>query len=93
MTGREQKILRWLQWPGRIAWRWFTGKPMDGVPRTDATWLARGTMTLDPGTAPRPPATLGEEIRGDVAQVREELELRRIARRVDADHLREDRGD
>jgi hypothetical protein len=76
---------RWLAWPGRIAWRWFTGKPLDGVPRTDATWLARGTAPLDRATAPRPPRSLGEEIRGDAAAVREEVELRRRAKRVRAE--------
>jgi len=31
---------------------------MDGVPRTDATWMTDGTTELDPATAPRPPRTL-----------------------------------
>lgn len=30
--------------PARIIWRWFTGAPLDGQPRTDATWLVRGTV-------------------------------------------------
>jgi hypothetical protein len=76
---------RWLAWPGQIIWRWFTGKPLDGVPSTDATWLARGTAPLDRATVPRPPRSLREEIRGDVAAVREEGELWRRARRVRAE--------
>jgi hypothetical protein len=73
---------RWLTWPGRIAWRWISGKELNGVPRTDATWLARGTATLDPDAAAKPPQSLREEIRSDVAAVREEIDLRRRGRRV-----------
>jgi len=51
-------LRRCLEWPGRMAWRWLTGRPMDGVPRTDATWMTDGTTELDPATAPRPPRTL-----------------------------------
>jgi hypothetical protein len=75
-------LVRGLRWPGRITWRWLTGKHLDGVPRTDATFLARGTAALDRDKAPRPPDSLIAEIRGDIAAVREELELRRTARRV-----------
>lgn len=82
----RDKITSCLTAPGRFAWRWFTGQPLDGVPRSDATWMAKGTMTLSPDRAPRPPAKLRDEIRGDIAQSREDLELRRIARRVDAEH-------
>jgi hypothetical protein len=81
--------MRWLQWPLRLAWRWVTGKPLNGVPRTDATWMADGTTELDPQTAPRPPALVFQEIRGDIAQIREELELRRRARRAVAEHERD----
>jgi hypothetical protein len=28
--------------PGALAWRWFTGQPLDGVPRTDAGWFTEG---------------------------------------------------
>jgi hypothetical protein len=80
------RLRRCLEWPGRMAWRFFIGKEMDGRPRTDATFLADGTTALDPATAPRPPRTLLGEIRSDIAQLREELELRRIARRADAEH-------
>jgi hypothetical protein len=79
-------LRRVLEWPGRMAWRWLTGRPLNGIPRTDATWLADGTMTLDPATAPRPPRTLLEEIRSDIARIREEFELRRIARQAEAEH-------
>lgn len=60
----------------------LTGKHLNGVPRTDATFLTRGTATLDRRKAPRPPGSLLAEIRGDIAAVCEELELRRTARRV-----------
>jgi hypothetical protein len=82
------RIVRWLQLPGVFAWRFFTGKELDGVPRTDATWMARGTAVLDRDKAPRPAASLRDEIRGDVAQAREEFELRRIARRVEDEEKR-----
>ena len=79
-------LRRCLEWAGRMAWRFFTGKPMNGVPRTDATWMTDGTTTLDPATAPRPARTLLGEIRSGIAQIREEFELRRIARRASAEH-------
>ncbi len=79
-------LVRWLSWPGRLAWRWLTGKHFDGVPRTDATFLTRGTAALDRDKAPRPPASLIAEIRSDIAAVREELDLRRTARRVAREH-------
>lgn len=65
-------LRRYLRAPGTLIWRWFSGKPLDGVPRTDATWFRPGTKTLEPGEAPRPPATLREEIRTDFAEAREE---------------------
>ncbi|MFE9247250.1 FtsK/SpoIIIE domain-containing protein [Nocardiopsis sp. NPDC006938] len=36
--------------PGFFAysWRWLSGSPMDGMPRTDATWLRPATMSVDP---------------------------------------------
>lgn len=80
-----EKIIRTLEWPGRFAWRWPTGKPLDGVPRTDATSLVPGTAELDRETAPKPARSLLAEIGGDIAQVREEFELRRLARRVDSE--------
>lgn len=84
-TSGRDRMIRWLQAPGHFAWRWFTGQPFDGRPRSNATFFARGTMLLDPDAAPRPPEKLTDEIRSDIAEMREELELRRIARRVDAD--------
>jgi hypothetical protein len=56
--------------PLRLAWRWLTGMPLDGVQRSDATWFTRGTRMLDPATAPRPPEKLGDEIRADVKAFR-----------------------
>jgi len=72
-----ESALRWLQMPGVIAWRLSTGKPLDGVPRSDATWFTSGTKALDRGAAPRPAGSLIAEIRGDVRGFRTELrELR-----------------
>lgn len=78
MAGRIRRI---IEAPGRFAWRWSTGKPLDGVPRTDATFFKRGTCVLDPETAPRPPDTLIEEIREDIREFRAELRERRRDRR------------
>jgi hypothetical protein len=86
-------LRRVLEWPGRMIWRSFIGKEMDGRPRTDATWLAEGTTALDPATAPRPPRTLIAEIRSDIARIREEYELRRIARRASAEHQQRSEDD
>jgi hypothetical protein len=33
---------------GTVVWRWFTGHPLDGKFRTDATWLRPSTKTLHP---------------------------------------------
>lgn len=33
----------------RATWRYITGSPMDGVPRTDAGWLTAGTRPLSAG--------------------------------------------
>jgi hypothetical protein len=90
---RSSTGLRWLQMPAVIAWRWFTGQPLDGVPRTDAGWFTKGHKALDPNTAPRPPGGLAAEVRRDVqgfrtdrreAQVRRELrrEMREVERQV-----------
>src|SRR5450756_974086 len=61
---------RALRGPGAFVWRWFTGKPLDGVPRTDAGWFTKGHAELDPETAPRPPEALGAEVRADLSPVR-----------------------
>ena len=55
------------------------------MPRTDATWGAPGTAELDPDTASRPTVRLLDEVCGDIAQMREERELRRAARRAERD--------
>jgi hypothetical protein len=83
--------------PGVIAWRWFTGKPLDGVPRTDAGWFTPGHKDLNPDAAPRPPGTLSAEVRGDVQDFQAELrdlrvrralgrEFRQVERQVLAEH-------
>jgi hypothetical protein len=59
------RIVRWLKLPGVFAWRFLTGKELDGVPRTDATWMARGTAALDPDKAPRALARLAFIAPGD----------------------------
>jgi hypothetical protein len=90
---RSSTVLRWLQMPAVIGWRWFTGQPLDGVPRTDAGWFTKGHKPLDPDTAPRPPESLAAEVRRDVqgfrterreAQVRRSLgrEMREVERHV-----------
>jgi hypothetical protein len=33
---------------GTVVWRWFSGHPLDGKYRTDATWLRPSTKTLHP---------------------------------------------
>lgn len=40
----------------------FTGKPLDGVPRTDAGWFTRDTRKSTPA---RPPEAIGAEARAD----------------------------
>lgn len=90
-------LLRCLRASGRFAWRWFTGWPLDGVPRTDAGWFTHGSKTLDKTTAPRPANSLAAEVRGDVRSFRTELselrvrrslgrELREVERQVLAEH-------
>ena len=74
------RVRRIIEAPGRFAWRWFNGKPLNGIPRTDATFFKSGTRVLDPETAPRPPDTLIGEIREDIREFRAELRERRRAR-------------
>ncbi|THJ75129.1 hypothetical protein E7Y31_07415, partial [Candidatus Frankia alpina] len=31
-----------------IGWRWFSGAPLDGIPRTDATWTQPATAVIHP---------------------------------------------
>jgi len=71
-THVNRAVRRCLAAPGVLIWRFFTGKPLDGVPRTDAGFFTRGHKTLGPGTAPRPPAALGAEIRTGITEAREE---------------------
>jgi hypothetical protein len=90
-------VLRWLRVPGVIAWRWFTGKPLDGVPRTDEGCFTYGHKVLDRDAAPRPPESLNAEVRGDARRFRTELrelrvrqelgrEFRKVERQVLAEH-------
>ena len=71
---------RAIEAPGRFAWRWCTGKPLDGIPRADSTFFKPATRELDRESAPRPPDTLTAEIREDIRQFRAELRERRQAK-------------
>ncbi|THJ37936.1 hypothetical protein E7Y31_20915, partial [Candidatus Frankia alpina] len=42
MTGPQKTPMR------AVAWRWTTGAPLDGVLRTDATWLHPATVVVHP---------------------------------------------
>ncbi len=75
-------IHRALRAPGAFAWRWLTGKPLDGVPRTDAGWFTRGHAELDPDAAPQPPEALGAEVRADLHGLRAEWRELRVRRRL-----------
>jgi hypothetical protein len=90
-------VFSWLHVPGVIAWRWFTGQPLDGVPRTDAGWFTSGHKALNRDAAPRPAGPLSAEVRGDVENFQTELrdlrvrrvlgrELRQVERQVLAEH-------
>ena len=63
---------RWLTSPGKLVWRWFTGMPLDGRPRTDAGWFTEGHKALPPESRPQPPDGLTAEIRGDLRALRRE---------------------
>ena len=76
------RLRRYLQLPGVFAWRCFTGKPLDGVPRTDAGFFTDGTRVLDRNSAPRPPDKLLTEIREDVRRIREEWRDLRLSKRT-----------
>lgn len=76
----RKTILRFLQGPGALAWRWFTGMPLDGVPRTDGAWFTESRNAPDPDSAPRPPEPLRAEVRSDVRRLREELSDLRVRR-------------
>ena len=74
-----------LRAPGAFAWRWLTGKPLDGVPRTDAGWFTPGHAELDPGAAPGPPEAPGAEVRADLRGLRAEWREMRGRRRLGRD--------
>jgi hypothetical protein len=73
-------IRRVIEAPGRFAWRWCTGKEMDGIPRTNATFLKPATREYAPGEAPLPAASLLAEIREDIRQFRADLREHRSTR-------------
>ena len=78
MTSRIRRV---IEAPGRLVWRWFNGKPLDGVARTDSTFFKPATREFDRETAPRAPDTLIAEIREDIREFRAELRERKAARR------------
>jgi len=80
--GMPDWMHRALRAPGAFAWRWFSGKPLDGVPRTDAGWFTAGHAELDPETAPRPPEAPGAEIRADLRGLRAEWRELCVRRRL-----------
>lgn len=65
---------------GKLAWRWFTGAPLDDQRRTDAGWFTEGHKALPPESRSQPPDSLTAEIRGDLRAIRtewRELHVRR----------------
>ena len=64
------KVIRVLEAPLRIIWRLGTGHPLDGVPRSDATWFCPGTRALSQDEAGRPPERFTDEVRADVRSLR-----------------------
>lgn len=65
---------------GKLAWRWFTGAPLDGRRRTDAGWFTEGHKALSPESRPQPPNSLTAEIRGDLHAIRTEWRELRVRR-------------
>jgi hypothetical protein len=74
------QMLRWLRLPGKLVWRWFTGKPLDGRPRTDAGWFTYGDKTLPPESRPQPRDSVTGEIGGDMRAFRTEWRELRVRR-------------
>jgi len=58
------QMRRWLSLPRKLAWRWFTGKALDGRLRTDAGWFAEGHKPLPPESRPKMPSSLTAEVNG-----------------------------
>ena len=73
-------MVRCLRAPGTFAWRWFTGQPLDGVPRTDAGWFTHGHKALPRDSAPQPPGSLIDEVSGDLRTLRAEWRELRVRR-------------
>src|SRR5437899_1184543 len=102
MTARPRRravsAVRWLTWPARIAWRWFTGKPLDGVPRTDATWLTRGAPGPGQRAAAAPDSARGDPgrhrcgTRGDRPAPKGPARAGRMGRRASAARHRQEGG-
>jgi hypothetical protein len=74
------EMRRWLETLGVLAWRWFTGKALDGQLRTDAGWFTEGNEWLNPEKRPRPPDSLTTEIRQDIRALRTEWKELRVRR-------------
>jgi hypothetical protein len=94
--GMVSQMPRWLSLPGKLAWRWFTGKALDGRPRTDAGWFTEGHKALSPESRPQPSSSLTAEVRGDLRALRtewRELRVRRALGRWFRDTERQIAGD
>lgn len=74
------QLRRHLSLPGKLAWRWFTGAPLDGRRRTDAGWFTEGRKALSAESRPQPPDGLTAEIRGDLRAIRTEWRELRVRR-------------
>lgn len=71
---------RWVSLPGKLAWRWFTGAPIDGRRRDDAGWFTEGHKALPTESRPQLPDSLTAEIRGDLHAIRTEWRELRVRR-------------
>ena len=75
------RMLRWLRLPGKLVWRFFTGKHLDGQLRTDAGWFTEGRRRLPPESRPQPPDSVTGEICQDIHAFRTEWRELRARRR------------
>jgi hypothetical protein len=78
--GMFTQIRRWVSLAGKVAWRWFTGAPLDGQRRTDAGWFTEGHKALSPKSCPQRPDHLTAEIREDLHTMRTEWRELRVRR-------------
>ena len=74
------RIRRTLSLPAVLLWRWCTGKPLDGWPRTDAGWFTKGHKEYPPESRPQPPGSLTAEVRADARAMRTEWREMRVRR-------------